>query len=83
MDEQLEISVPREREVKQKSQRVQPTIREENSRRIYTWKTSNLSSQSLERQQESQRYVLTKGLLPAPDVLISTFRSWDDAYLGR
>jgi hypothetical protein len=33
LNEQLEISVPREREVKLKSQTIQPTIREETGRR--------------------------------------------------
>ena len=54
LDEQLEISVPREREVKLKSQTIQPTMREETGRRIYSWKTSNLESQSVEKQKEVQ-----------------------------
>jgi len=81
LDEQLEISVPVEREVKQKSQTVQPTIREENNRRIFSWKASNLESQSLEKQKDFQNYALTKGLFPAPDVLISSFHSWEE--VGR
>lgn len=80
-EEDLEISVPREREVKYKSQKVQPAIREESSRRIYAWKTSNLKSQSVERQMQAQSSALIKGTLPAPDVLISSFRSWEE--VGR
>ena len=52
LDEQLEISVPHEREVKLKSQTIQPTTREETGRRIYRWKTSNLESESAEKQKE-------------------------------
>lgn len=54
LDEQLEISVPREREVKLKSHTIKPTTREENGRRIYTWKTSNLESVSAEEQKKSR-----------------------------
>jgi hypothetical protein len=80
LDEQLEISVPRERDVKVKSQRVQPTIREEGSRHIYAWKTSQLKSQSndSEKEKEEQSYAAARGLLPPPAVLISSFRSWDE-----
>jgi tetratricopeptide (TPR) repeat protein len=81
LDEQLEISVPRERDVKLKSQTIQPTRREDAGRRIYTWKTSNLESESAERENESKSYDALRGLLPAPDVLISSFRTWEE--VGR
>ena len=81
LDEQVEISVPREREVKLKSQTIQPTTSEENGRRIYAWKTSNLESVSAEEQKRVQNYDAIRGLLPPPDVLISTFRTWDE--VGR
>jgi tetratricopeptide (TPR) repeat protein/transglutaminase-like putative cysteine protease len=81
LDEQLEISVPREREIKLKSRIIQPTVREENSSRIYVWKTSNLESEGVEAQKREEAYYAIRGLLPEPDVLLSSFRSWDD--LGR
>jgi tetratricopeptide (TPR) repeat protein len=81
LDEQLEISVPHEREVKLRSQTIQPTTREENGRRIYTWKTSNLESVSAEEQKKVQSYDAMRGLLPPPDVLISSFRTWEE--VGR
>jgi tetratricopeptide (TPR) repeat protein/transglutaminase-like putative cysteine protease len=81
LDEQLEISVPHEREVKVKSQTVQPTTREEEGRRIYLWKTSNLESVSAEEQKKAQSYDAIRGLLSPPDVLISSFRSWEE--VGR
>jgi tetratricopeptide (TPR) repeat protein len=81
LDEQLEISVPREREVKLKNQTVQPTTHEEAGRRIYTWKASNLESESVEKQKDALGYDAYRGWLPAPDVLISSFRSWDE--VGR
>src|SRR3984957_3269131 len=81
LDEQLEISVPSDREVKFKSQNVQPTIREENGRRMYTWKTSNLESQNIEKQREAQSYDAIRGQLRGADVLISSFRTWEE--VGR
>lgn len=81
LDEQLEIDVPREREVKVKSQSIQPTMREENGRRIYTWKTSNLEIVSAEKQKEEKGYSVMRGLLPPADVLVSSFRSWEE--VGR
>jgi tetratricopeptide (TPR) repeat protein len=81
LDEQLEISVPHEREVKLKSQAVQPATREEAGRRIYTWKTSNLEVESVEKQTEVKGYDAVRGLLPPPDVLISSFSSWEE--VGR
>jgi TonB family protein len=81
LDEELEISVPHERQVKLKSQTIQPTTREETSRRIYMWKTSNLESESAEKQDDRQMYDAIRGLLPPPDVLISSFRTWEE--VGR
>jgi len=81
LDEELEISVPHERQVKLKSQTIQPTTREETGRRIYMWKTSNLESESEEKQNERQKYDAIRGLLPPPDVLISSFRTWEE--VGR
>jgi tetratricopeptide (TPR) repeat protein/transglutaminase-like putative cysteine protease len=78
LDEQLEISVPHEREVKLRSQTIRPTTREENGLRIYTWKTSNLNSVSGEEQKKAQSYDAIRGLLPPPDVLISSFRTWEE-----
>ena len=81
LDEQLEILVPREREVKIKSQNIQPSTREEGGQKVYSWKTSNLNSKSAEELGKEQKYNLVRGLLPAPDVMISSFRTWDE--VGR
>jgi tetratricopeptide (TPR) repeat protein len=42
------------------------------------WKTSNLDSVSVEEQKKVQSYDAMRGLLPPPDVLISSFRSWEE-----
>ena len=76
LDEELEISVPRDRDTKYKSTTVQPTIREENGRRIYTWKTSHLEHTPAEQTSGVAKYDTVRGWQPAPDVLISSFKSW-------
>lgn len=81
LDEQLEISVPLDREVKVKSKSVQPTTAEENGFKVFRWKTSNLESQSLEKQRDAQAYDIIHGTLPPPDILISSFRTWEE--VGR
>jgi transglutaminase-like putative cysteine protease len=81
LDEYLEISVPIEREVKLKSKTIQPTTRGENGRRIYAWKTSNLESQSADKQKEIQSYDAMRGSLAPPDVLLSSFHTWEE--VGR
>ena len=81
LDESLKIGVPPGREVKIKSPSVQPTVLEEGNRRTYTWKTSHLESQSKIAVKHDESYETARGLLPAPGVLISSFRSWDE--VGR
>lgn len=81
LDEQMEINVPRDRRIKVKSQTIQPTMREEGSRTIYLWKTSNLVSRSLQKQGEMLVSDAMRGQLPPPDVLISSFRTWEE--VGR
>ena len=81
LDEQVEIDVPREREIKVKSETIPPTIRDDDGRRVYQWNRSNNVSISYQSQSEAQRYDTMRGLLPQPDVLVSSFRTWDE--IGR
>ncbi len=81
LDEELEINVPRAREVKLKSQSVKPVVRDQGDRRYYSWKTSNLEVESTDKQKERYGYDAARGLLPPADVLISSFRTWEE--LGR
>lgn len=81
LDEELEISVPRERQIKVKSFTIQPSIREDGNRRLYSWATSNRVSRSLESQSETQQYDMMRGRLPEPDVLVSSFQTWEE--VGR
>ena len=70
-DHELQISVPRDKYVKVVSPDYKPEIREENDRRVYSWKTSNPEVKPAEAQAET----------PPPDVEITTFRSWEE--VGR
>jgi tetratricopeptide (TPR) repeat protein len=70
LDEELEISVPKDREVKIKSVDVKPVIREEGTRRIYLWKTANLVRKQAEE--------TSLGNMAPPAVLLSSFRSWEE-----
>jgi tetratricopeptide (TPR) repeat protein len=84
LDEQLEISVPRDRAIKIKSATVQPVIGESGTYRVYTWHHANL-----ERKDESNKkregvetlWKLARGRLAEPDVQISSFASWEE--VGR
>jgi tetratricopeptide (TPR) repeat protein len=81
LQEQLQISVPSERAIKWKSPSVKPVITEEGARRIFTWTNSQVEHKSSEQEKKNQEeytYEAARGKLPAPDVQISTFQSWDE-----
>jgi transglutaminase-like putative cysteine protease/tetratricopeptide (TPR) repeat protein len=84
LDERFEVRVPRDREVKVKSSRVQPAITEANGYRVYTWSQANLKRKDdADRKREDMRRArrAVRGRLPQPDVLISSFTTWED--VGR
>ena len=69
LDQELQVSVPEGRAVKIHSATVQPTVTDQDGRRVYLWKTKNL------KLNENPRQYLA-GRLPAPDVLLSSFQNW-------
>jgi hypothetical protein len=84
LQEQLAISVPRERPLKWRSPEVKPAITEEGARRIFAWKSSQLEHKSSEQEKsetETKLYEAGRGKLPPADVQISTFQSWEE--VGR
>ena len=84
LDEQLEISVPRERAVKIKSPAQQPVISEAGGYRIYTWHHKSLEHKDQTNQKKetvTQNWLLARGRLPQTDVQLSSFLSWED--VGR
>lgn len=84
LDEQLQISLPRDRAVKIKSTKIQPSVSEAGEYRIFTWHSANLQHKD---ESDKKRKVFedlwkqARGRLPQPDVQISSFTSWED--VGR
>jgi hypothetical protein len=74
LDEQVQISVPRDRTVKVKSRSVQPIVTEAGAYRVYTWHTSNLHHKDESDKKEATELLWkqARGRLPQPDVLISS-----------
>jgi tetratricopeptide (TPR) repeat protein/transglutaminase-like putative cysteine protease len=84
LQEQLQITIPRDRLVKWKSPDIKPAITEEGARRVFTWTSSQLEHKSSEQDktdQELKLYQAVRGQLPPADVQISTFQSWEE--VGR
>src|SRR5580692_398873 len=81
LDEQLEISVPHGRAVKLKSAIIQPVISEADGYRIYTWHSTNLQHKdetNEKREATEQVWQQVRGRLAQPDVILSSFGSWED-----
>ena len=83
LQEDLEVRVPRERAVKMQCPTAKPSIHEEGSERIYTWKASNLQVVEDDDAEPGLEKVLqqSEGRLPQPDVQISSFQTWQE--VGR
>lgn len=74
LHEDLQISVPRGRYVNVQSTRVKPAISDQKGNTVYTWTAANLTSKSPEQKPALQ----VPDKTPPPDVLLTTFRSWDE-----
>jgi tetratricopeptide (TPR) repeat protein/transglutaminase-like putative cysteine protease len=84
LDEQMEVRVPRGRAVKIKSTTAQPVVNEAGGYRTYTWHSSNLQrkdEKDEKREATGRLWQQLRGLLPQPDVLVSSFASWEE--VGR
>lgn len=76
-DERYRLSVPRDMYAKVKSTEIQPEVRVEGDRRIYEWKRS----QPKDQEEDLKLKYGPPFLQPRPDILISSFKTWDD--VGR
>ncbi len=72
LDDEVEVNVPKDREVKVKSPDLKPMIGEEGGRRVYTWKIAN---------REAKKNDEPRHEFPPPAILVSSFKSWVD--VGR
>ncbi len=77
LEEELQVSVPRNQYVNVQSSDVEPTVTDVGKRRIYSWKTSNR-----ERKDPAEKAASPPvGKSPPPPVQLTTFRSWEE--VGR
>jgi tetratricopeptide (TPR) repeat protein len=68
LQEELQVSVPRDKYVNVKSSDVQPSIVDQGNVRVYDWKTANLARGTVKKPESPEQ----------PSVQITTFHSWDE-----
>ncbi len=84
LDEQLELNVPKDRELKLKSpEGIEPSVKVEGDRKMYHWTTSNSTTPppiDFFKNFHFDVATLLEGYRPAqaPRVMFSTFRSWSE-----
>ncbi|MEN3326509.1 MAG: hypothetical protein V7638_1316 [Acidobacteriota bacterium] len=83
LDDQLTVNIPAASKVKLKTEPgFEPTIKEDNDRRIYVWKHSNLKPDSEEKKDEEQSSEDDAQSEEAeefhPHVQLTTFQSWEE-----
>ncbi len=81
LEERLEMKVPAERAVKVKGPQAAQTVTTEAGSRTYTWTYSKLQSAKEPGSDQQKQTESERGLLPPPDVQISSFQSWEE--VGR
>jgi tetratricopeptide (TPR) repeat protein/transglutaminase-like putative cysteine protease len=79
--ERLEIKVPGERAVKVKGPQSTQAVTTDGGTRIYSWTYSKLENPKEPDSDQKKATEAALGRLPAPDVQISSFQSWED--VGR
>ena len=80
LDDQLEVNVPRDSKVKLKTATgMDPTIKEQDDRRIYTWKYTNLKREEKDEKAEAAKKKSVDDDEPKPpQIQMTTFQSWDE-----
>jgi len=78
LDERVEFRVPVERAVKVKGPQATQSVTTEAGSRVYTWSYSKLESAKDPGSDQKKRTEAARGLLPSPDVQISSFQSWEE-----
>ena len=79
LDDQLEVNIPRDSKVKLKTAPgIDPNIKEQDERRIYTWKYANLKRVDKDEKAEAARKKKDDDDEPKPpQIQMTTFQSWD------
>jgi tetratricopeptide (TPR) repeat protein len=73
LQEDFQFIAPRSRHLNVASPAIQPTVTEQGDNRIYEWKTAELSQQEKTKEADEPQ----EGRAPPPDIMISSFESWD------
>ena len=80
LDQELKVSVPKARAIKFSSGSNQPEVARAGEYQTYLWKNVNLSSKNGEQRKETEQNQLidlARGRTRPPDVLLSSFQSWE------
>ena len=79
LDEQLEVNIPADSKVKIKTEPgLEPAIKEQEGRRVYNWKHSNLKRRTKEEEEEARKKKPDSDEPKPPQIQMSTFQSWDE-----
>ncbi|MBS1849768.1 MAG: DUF3857 domain-containing protein [Acidobacteria bacterium] len=80
LQQHLEVRTPHNRAVQLRSPSHPPQISEEAKYRLYQWSFSNLVPKSTDDKEEKRRLTTeaARGLQPQPDILLSSFKTWDE-----
>lgn len=82
LHEELDISVPKDRQIKLKTEPGRdPKITTEGDRKIYHWESANLKRKSDEELRKEYQKRKQRGDLDLPSVQLTTFQSWEE--LGK
>jgi tetratricopeptide (TPR) repeat protein/transglutaminase-like putative cysteine protease len=76
--EELTVSVPADRSIQVKTPTLQPVVATANGRRTYAWKWSFLGPAPKHDDDLAWAQQVVLGRLPAADVELTTFKSWDE-----
>jgi tetratricopeptide (TPR) repeat protein len=79
-DDQLEVNIPSESKVKLKTAKgVDASIKEQDGRRIYTWKYANLKREEKDEKAEAAKNKADDNDEPKPpQIQMTTFQNWDE-----
>ena len=80
LDEQLEVNIPSESKVKLKTEPGKdPTVKEQDNRRIYSWKYASLKRLNREDEEQAKKKRKDDDNEPKPpQVQMTTFQSWSE-----
>ena len=78
LDERVEVRVPVDRAVKVRGPQATQSITTEAGSRVYRWSYSKLESAKDHGSEQKKKTEAARGLLPSPDVQISSFQSWEE-----